>query len=179
MATQNPLEQEGTYPLPEAQLDRFLMHVRVDYPSGEDEKSILALTRNEARSEFEFEPAASAVISQQSLLDARDVLETHLDDSLEDYIIEIVLATRSANRYGGELAGWIEHGASPRATMALDRCARAYAWLNNRDYVVPEDIQLIAPDVLRHRLILSFEAEAEGITADSCIDEILARVAVP
>jgi len=180
MATQNPLEQEGTYPLPEAQLDRFLMHVRVDYPSGEDEKSILALTREEARSEFESGPAAEAVISQQSLLDARDaVLETHLDDSLEDYIIEIVLATRSANRYGGELAGWIEHGASPRATMALDRCARAYAWLNNRDFVVPEDIQLIAPDVLRHRLILSFEAEAEGKTADSCIDEILARVAVP
>jgi MoxR-like ATPase len=139
MATQNPLEQEGTYPLPEAQLDRFLMHVRVGYPSGEDE----------------------------------------LDSSLEDYIIEIVLATRSAERYGDELASWIQHGASPRATMALDRCARAYAWLNNRDYVVPEDIQLIAPDVLRHRIILSFEAEAEGKTADSCIDAVLAQVAVP
>jgi MoxR-like ATPase len=114
------------------------------------------------------------------LLDARDaVLDIHLDGSLEDYIIEIVLATRSANRYGDELAGWIQHGASPRATMALDRCARAYAWLNNRDYVVPEDIQLIAPDVLRHRIILSFEAEAEGQTADSCIEEVIARVAVP
>jgi MoxR-like ATPase len=159
MATQNPLEQEGTYPLPEAQLDRFLMHVRVGYPSGEDE---------------------AAVISQQSLLEARDaVLDIHLDSSLEDYIIEIVLATRSAERYGDELASWIQHGASPRATMAMDRCARAYAWLNNRDYVVPEDIQLIAPDVLRHRIILSFEAEAEGKTADSCIDAVLARVAVP
>ncbi|MCP4386926.1 MAG: MoxR family ATPase [Gammaproteobacteria bacterium] len=180
MATQNPLEQEGTYPLPEAQLDRFLMHVRVGYPSGEDEKSILALTREEARSGFEASPSPGAVIGQQSLLDARDaVLDIHLDDSLEDYIIEIVLATRSASRYGDELAGWIQHGASPRATMALDRCARAYAWLNNRDFVVPEDIQLIAPDVLRHRIILSFEAEAEGRTADSCIDEILARVAVP
>ena len=180
MATQNPLEQEGTYPLPEAQLDRFLMHVRVGYPSGEDEKAILALTRKEARSQASDEPTPGAAISQQSLLEARDaVLDIHLDSSLEDYIIEIVLATRSAERYGDELAGWIQHGASPRATMALDRCARAYAWLNNRDYVVPEDIQLIAPDVLRHRIILSFEAEAEGKTADSCIDAVLARVAVP
>ena len=180
MATQNPLEQEGTYPLPEAQLDRFLMHVRVDYPDGADEKAILALTRQEARSQQRGETTATPVISQQSLFEARDaVLDIHLDDSLEDYIIEIVLATRSANRYGDELGSWIQHGASPRATMAMDRCARAYAWLNNRDYVVPEDIQLIAPDVLRHRIILSFEAEAEGKTADSCIDEVLARVAVP
>ena len=156
------------------------MHVRVDYPGGEDEKSILALTRAEARSDFRGAAAPREVISQQSLLDARDaVLEIHLDDSLEDYIIEIVLATRSAARYDQELGSWIQHGASPRATMALDRCARAYAWLNNRDFVVPEDIQLIAPDVLRHRIILSFEAEAEGKTADSCIEEILARVAVP
>ena len=179
MATQNPLEQEGTYPLPEAQLDRFLMHVRVDFPSAAEEKLILALTRTEARSHADHQPAL-AVISQQSLLEARDaVLDIHLDDSLEDYIVEIVMATRSADRYGEELAGWIEHGASPRATMALDRCARAYAWLNNRDYVVPEDIQLLAPDVLRHRIILSFAAEAEGMTADSCIATILARVAVP
>ena len=180
MATQNPLEQEGTYPLPEAQLDRFLMHVRVGYPDGDDEKAILALTRAEARSQSQAESAAMPVISQLSLLEARDaVLDIHLDGSLEDYIIEIVLATRSANRYGAELAGWIQHGASPRASMALDRCSRAYAWLNNRDYVVPEDIQLIAPDVLRHRIILSFEAEAEGMTADSCIDEVISRVAVP
>jgi MoxR-like ATPase len=179
MATQNPLEQEGTYPLPEAQLDRFLMHVRVDFPSAAEEKLILALTRTEARSQSDHQPAL-AVISQQSLMEARDaVLDIHLDDSLEDYIVEIVMATRSAERYGEELAGWIEHGASPRATMALDRCARAYAWLNNRDYVVPEDIQLLAPDVLRHRIILSFAAEAEGMTADSCIATILARVAVP
>jgi MoxR-like ATPase len=179
MATQNPLEQEGTYPLPEAQLDRFLMHVRVDYPSAADEKIILELTRAEARSQASQQPGA-AVISQQSVMEARDaVLDIHLDDSLEDYIIEIVLATRDASRYGEELAGWIQHGASPRATMALDRCARAYAWLNNRDYVVPEDIHLLAPDVLRHRIILSFAAEAEGMTADSCIAAILSRVAVP
>ena len=180
MATQNPLEQEGTYPLPEAQLDRFLMHVRVGYPDGDDEKAILALTRAEARSQSRTDSDSGPVISQQVLLEARDaVLDIHLDSSLEDYIVEIVLATRSANRYGDELAGWIQHGASPRATMALDRCARAYAWLNSRDYVVPEDIQLIAPDVLRHRIILSFEAEAEGKTADSCIDEVIAQVAVP
>ena len=180
MATQNPLEQEGTYPLPEAQLDRFLMHVRVDFPDRDDEKAILALTRAEARSRSTTESVDAHVIGQQTLFEARDaVLDTHLDSSLEDYIIEIVLATRSANRYGEELGGWIQHGASPRATMALDRCARAYAWLNNRDYVVPEDIQLMAPDVLRHRIILSFEAEAEGKTADSCIDEVLDRVALP
>ncbi len=180
MATQNPLEQEGTYPLPEAQLDRFLMHVRVDYPSGDDEKQILALTRVEARSHAVEAAVPQAVVSQQSLLEARDaVLDTHLDTSLEDYIVEIVLATRSASRYGEDLAGWIQHGASPRATMALDRCARALAWLGGRDYVTPEDIQALAPDVLRHRIILSFEAEAEGRTADSCIDEILGRVAVP
>jgi len=152
MATQNPLEQEGTYPLPEAQLDRFLMHVRVGYPSAADEKTILELTRAEARSQSERQ-AASAVISQQGLLEARDaVLDIHLDDSLEDYIVEIIMATRSASRYGEELAGWIQHG---------------------------EDIQLLAPDVLRHRIILSFAAEAEGKTADSCIDEVLDRVAVP
>jgi MoxR-like ATPase len=180
MATQNPLEQEGTYPLPEAQLDRFLMHVRVDYPDAADEKTILELTRKEARSQTRQQPPATAVISQQSLLEARDaVLDIHLDDSLQDYIIEIILATRSSQRYGDDLAGWIQHGASPRATMALDRCARAYAWLNHRDYVVPEDIQVLAPDVLRHRIILSFAAEAEGKTADSCIDEVLSRVAVP
>ena len=179
MATQNPLEQEGTYPLPEAQLDRFLMHVRVEYPGAADEKTILELTRAEARSQSDL-PPAEAVISQQSLLEARDaVLDIHLDDSLEDYIVEIIMATRSAGRYGEELGSWIQHGASPRATMALDRCARAYAWLDNRDYVVPEDIQLLAPDVLRHRIILSFAAEAEGKTADSCIDEVLGRVAVP
>ena len=180
MATQNPLEQEGTYPLPEAQLDRFLMHVRVDYPDSADEKTILELTRTEARSDTRDETPATAVISQQTLLQARDaVLDIHLEESLEDYIIEIVMATRSAGRYGEDLDNWIQHGASPRATMALDRCARAHAWLDNRDYVVPEDVQLLAPDVLRHRLILSFAAEAEGKTADSCIDEILARVAVP
>ena len=180
MATQNPLEQEGTYPLPEAQLDRFLMHVTIGYPDADDEAAILRLTREEARSGVkEFQPASNPM-SQESLLQSRQaVLDIHLAESLEAYLIEIVLATRDAARYGDDLAGWIEYGGSPRATMALDRCARAYAWLNDRDFVTPGDIQLIAPDVLRHRIILSFEAEAEGVTTDHCIAELIARIAVP
>ena len=180
MATQNPLEQEGTYPLPEAQLDRFLMHVRVDYPSAEEEKLILQLTRDEARSSTRQDQPKVARLSQQTLLQARElVLDTYLSDSLEDYLIEIVLATRDAGKYGDDLSGWIQYGASPRASMALDRCARAYAWLDGRDFVTPEDIQIIAPDVLRHRIILSYEAEADGITPDRCIEELIARVAIP
>ena len=180
MATQNPIEQEGTYPLPEAQLDRFLMHVRVDYPNVEEEKAILNLTRAEARSGRHSAASATTGLSQQILIEAREsVLDTFLADNLEAYLIELVLATRDASRYGDDLAGWIQYGASPRASMALDRCARAYAWLDGRDFVTPEDIQIIAPDVLRHRIILSYEAEADGITPDRCIEELIARVAVP
>lgn len=180
MATQNPLEQEGTYPLPEAQLDRFLMHVRVDYPNAEEEKLILQLTRDEARSSALQEQGEITQLSQKTLLQARElVLDTYLSDSLEAYLIEIVLATRDAGKYGDDLSGWIQYGASPRASMALDRCARAYAWLDGRDFVTPEDIQVIAPDVLRHRIILSYEAEADGITPDRCIEELIARVAIP
>ncbi|MCP4433072.1 MAG: MoxR family ATPase [Gammaproteobacteria bacterium] len=180
MATQNPLEQEGTYPLPEAQLDRFLMHVRVDYPNADEEKQILHLTRAEARNDNAAGKSEIPRLSQQTLLSARNaVLDTYLADNLEDYIIELVLATRQPDRYGDDLLGWIQYGASPRASMALDRCARAYAWLEDRDFVTPEDIQVIAADVLRHRIILSYEAEADGITPDRCIEELLARVAVP
>jgi MoxR-like ATPase len=180
MATQNPIEQEGTYPLPEAQLDRFLMHVTVDYPDAEDERAILQLTREEARMGLREPRAAENPVSQESLLQARKaVLDTYLAENLEAYLIEIVLATRETERYGDELAGWIQYGASPRATMALDRCARAYAWINDRDFVTPEDIQIIAPDVLRHRIILSFEAEADGLTTDACVQELINRIAVP
>ena len=180
MATQNPLEQEGTYPLPEAQLDRFLMHVTVDYPNAEDERAILHLTREEARSNPLDSTGMASPVSQKSLLEARKaVLDTHLADNLESYLVEIVLATREAARYGEDISGWIQYGGSPRASMALDRCARAYAWLNDRDFVTPEDIQTIAPDVLRHRIILSFEAEAEGVTADHCVEELIKRIAVP
>ena len=180
MATQNPIEQEGTYPLPEAQLDRFLMHVNVNFPSAADEKTILNLTREEARSDYQSDPSRESKISQASIMEARDaVLDTYLAENVEDYLIEVVLATRDAGRYGDDMAKWIEYGASPRATMALDRTARARAWLNNRDFVTPEDVQALAKDVLRHRIIMSFEAEADGITADQCIDTILSRVAIP
>ena len=180
MATQNPLEQEGTYPLPEAQLDRFLMHVRVDYPDAEAEKQILQLTRDEAGDGDQTHSTSHCQLSRQTLLQARRaVLSIHLADHLENYLIELVLATRDSARYGDDLAGWIQYGVSPRASMALDRCARAYAWLDGRDFVTPEDIQIIAPDVLRHRIILSYEAEADGITPDRCIEVLLNRVAIP
>jgi MoxR-like ATPase len=174
MATQNPIEQEGTYPLPEAQMDRFLMHVSVDYPSPDSEKTILALSRQEAQGEqaLNFTP-----ITQEDLFTARkDVLAVHMDEAVEEYLVQIILATRDIEAYGGDLAKWLDYGASPRATIALDRCSRAIAWLDNRDYVTPDDIRAIAHDVLRHRLILSFEAEAAGISANQVIDNLLAAV---
>lgn len=180
MATQNPLEQEGTYPLPEAQLDRFLMHVFVDYPDAETERAILRLTRNEARQGLSEPSKPTDTISQETLFAARnETLDIYMSDELENYLLQIVLATRDPGRYDEKLADWLEYGASPRASMALDRCARAHAWLAGRDFVGPEDIQAIAHDVLRHRIILSFEAEAEGITKDQFIDELIARIAVP
>jgi MoxR-like ATPase len=179
MATQNPIEQEGTYPLPEAQLDRFLLHVKIDYPHAEHEKSILHLARAEAKGEIEklehFQP-----ISQKTVFDARnEVLNIHMADALEEYLLQIILATRNPEAYGEDLAGWLQYGASPRASIALDRCARAKAWLQQRDFVGPEDIQEMAFDILRHRLILSYDAEAEGITTDHFIKELISRVAVP
>jgi len=177
MATQNPIEQEGTYPLPEAQLDRFLMHVRIDYPDAEAERKILQLARGEAH-----QNAIESInkISAQTLLDARDeILDIHMAENIENYLLEIVLATRNPEKYGKDLQQWLEFGASPRATITLDRCARAHAWLAGRDFVGPEDIQSMAFDVLRHRLILSYEAEAEGITTDRFINELVNRIAVP
>lgn len=180
MATQNPLEQEGTYPLPEAQLDRFLMHVIITYPSGSEEKAILHLARNEARTAQSANGEAEHIIREQDVFDARRaVLDMYLSDDLEQYLLEIVLATRNPGTYGDDLAEWIEYGASPRATIALDRCARSHAWIDGRDYVGPEDIQAIASDVLRHRIILNYEAAADGITADQFVTELISRVAVP
>jgi MoxR-like ATPase len=180
MATQNPIEQEGTYPLPEAQLDRFLLHVKVDYPNPKHEKDILHLSRKEARSEFTAKAERFETVSQQTLFAARnEVLDVYMAEALEDYLLQIILATRTPEAYGRDLAAWLQYGASPRASIALDRCARAKAWLAERDFVGPEDIQDIASDVLRHRLILSYEAEAEGITADHVIRELIARIAVP
>lgn len=180
MATQNPIEQEGTYPLPEAQLDRFLLHVKVDYPNAEHEKSILHLVRAEARQSKLSKTASFTAISQATLFAARnEVLDLYMADNLESYLLQIILATRNPRAYGEDLAGWLQYGASPRASIALDRCARAKAWLAQRDFVAPEDIQEMAFDVLRHRLILSYEAEAEGITTDYLIKELIARIAVP
>lgn len=180
MATQNPIEQEGTYPLPEAQLDRFLLHIKVDYPDPQHEKSILHLARAEAKDHVQQTTESFQPVSQQCILNARnEVLDTYMIEGLEDYLLQIVLATRNPATYGEDLAGWLQYGASPRASIALDRCARAKAWLQQRDFVSPEDIQDMAFDVLRHRLILSYEAEAEGITSDHVIKELISRIAVP
>ncbi|MCP4411730.1 MAG: AAA domain-containing protein [Gammaproteobacteria bacterium] len=179
MATQNPIEQEGTYPLPEAQLDRFLMHVRVTYPDVSSEKEILKLTRQEAH-QIDEQSDTVDELTQQSLFVARDeVLDIHMTEELERYLIELVMASREPERYHTELARWIEYGASPRATMALDRCARANAWLDERDFVTPDDIQTVAHATLRHRILLSYEAEADGIDTDIVIDRIISLVAVP
>ncbi len=180
MATQNPIEQEGTYPLPEAQLDRFLLYVRIDYPALEAEHQILRAVREEARREYE--PATTRIdrIAQSSVFAARrEILELHLMPALETYIVQLVGATRDPERYGQDLARSVRYGASPRASIALDSCSRAHAWVHGRDYVSPEDVQAIAHDVLRHRILLSFEAEAEGVSTDQLITELLRRVPVP
>ena len=180
MATQNPIEQEGTYPLPEAQLDRFLLQVKVDYPNATHEKSILRLVREEAKQGGQTIKKTFKPIEQATVFAARNaVLNLHLSDALEDYLLQIILATRNPKAYGEDLASWLQYGASPRASIALDRCSRAKAWLAQRDYVAPEDIQEMAFDVLRHRLILSYEAEAEGMTTDDVIKILVERIAVP
>jgi MoxR-like ATPase len=180
MATQNPIEQEGTYPLPEAQLDRFLLHVFIDYPEAKYESQIVKLARLEARGQLEKVRPSVQPLSQTDLFSARQqVLDTYMADNVEEYILHLVLATRDPSRYSEQLARWVEYGASPRASIALDRCSRAHAWLAGRDYVGPEDVQAMAFDVMRHRLILNYEAEAEGITADRFISELINQVAVP
>lgn len=174
MATQNPIEQEGTYPLPEAQMDRFLMHVLVDYPAPETEREILSLSRMEARNE---ESESITAITQDTIFKARQQIgQIHMSPAVEEYLVQIVLATRNSESYGGDLASWLDYGASPRATIALDSCSRALAWMEGRDFVTPDDIRSITHDVLRHRLILSFEAEAGGITANQVIDSLLSTV---
>ncbi len=193
MATQNPIEQEGTYPLPEAQLDRFLLHVLIDYPSLENELEIMRLVRKEALAEItkpsvikaknsddSSEKSASANISAQAIFAARnEVLNTYMSPEIERYLVEIITATRTPERYSDELARLLTWGASPRASLALDRCARARAWLHERDFVTPEDLQDLTGDVLRHRIIESYEAESDGITPDDVIKKILALVPVP
>jgi MoxR-like ATPase len=178
MATQNPIEQEGTYPLPEAQLDRFLMHVRIGYPDPAAEQQILQLVRRETAHPEQNDSIKP--IRQQDLFAARkQSLELHMAPNLEQYLLQLVLATRTPAAYGDDLAQWIQYGASPRGTIALDRCARVHAWLAGRDYVTPDDIQTIAYDTLRHRILLNYEAQAEGITTDYIIEQLIARIAVP
>ncbi len=181
MATQNPIEQEGTYPLPEAQLYRFLMHVRIGYPQADAEMRILDLARAKARVESQGGEAAAPVrIAAESIFAARRaVLELHLSQDVERYLVEIVLATRDASGYDAALGRRIAFGASPRGTIALERCARAHAWLAGRDYVAPQDIHAVALDVLRHRVLLSFEAEADGASSDDVVNALLDRIPVP
>lgn len=176
MATQNPLEQEGTYPLPEAQLDRFLMHVEIDYPGAETELEILRLTRGEAIKTIK--PIVRK-LTQGDIAKARtEIMEMHLAPALESYIVQLIMATRRPENYDTELAQWIEFGASPRATIALERCARSHAWLNGRDFVGPDDVQAVLHNVLRHRIILSYQAQAEGVNANSVLDKIVQLVPV-
>lgn len=180
MATQNPIEQEGTFPLPEAQLDRFLMHVRIGYPDASAESEILRLARERALQQFEHLPEETAQISVQSIEQARqEVLNLHMAPQLERYLIELVLASRDASTYDPALARRIAWGASPRGSIALERCARARAWLTGRDYVTPDDVRAIAPDVLRHRILPSYEATAEGWDGERLVHELLQRVPLP
>ena len=177
MATQNPIEQEGTFPLPEAQLDRFLLHVRVDYPDADAERAILRLVRGEDRGETSEAPPVE--LSKEALFGARtEVLDLHMADAIETYIVELVMATRQPAHWGDDLVRWIEFGASPRASIALDRCARAHAWLAGQEFVTPDDVQAVFHDALRHRVLVTFEAEAAGVDADRVLDELLARVPV-
>ena len=176
MATQNPIEQEGTYPLPEAQLDRFLMHVKVDYPNAEAERDILKLARREAGGNDQ--PKRPSV-SADTIFQARNaVLDIHMAESVEEYIVQLIIASRQPEAYSEELATWIEYGASPRATIGLDRCARAHAWLAGRDFVSPDDVAAMAHDVLRHRLVVSYEGEIAGVTSDGVIDRLLELVPI-
>jgi len=193
MATQNPIEQEGTYPLPEAQLDRFLLHVFIDYPSVENELKIMRLVHKEAMNGNHTEKEKNTVVSNDSdgnydvhkilakdIFKARnEVLEIYMAEEIERYLVEIIAATRTPERYSDELARLITWGASPRGSLALDRCSRARAWLRERDFVTPEDIQELAADVLRHRIIESYEAESDGLTPDDVINKILEKIPVP
>ena len=174
LATQNPIEQEGTYPLPEAQMDRFLMHLSLDYPAADAERRILEIARQEVLNQVS---TPFLKIDQESLMRARDeVMQVHMAEPVQNYLIQIILATRTATKYSSELGDWIDYGASPRATIALDRCSRAIAWLDDRDYVTPDDVRSVAQDVLRHRLILSFEAEAGGISVNRVMEELIGVV---
>lgn len=177
MATQNPIEHEGTYNLPEAQLDRFLMYIKINQPNAAVEHKILKLVRGEdlKTAETPFEPLKIADV----LAARQEVLSVHLSEAVEEYLVQLIIATRQPEKYAVDLAGQVLFGASPRATIALDKCAKINAWLAGRDFVTPEDIHAVVYDVLRHRIILSFEAQAENLTTDEVIAEILRTVPLP
>jgi len=177
LATQNPIEQEGTYPLPEAQMDRFLMKVLIDYPDSNSEVKIMRLVREETKNgsagKME-EPMAQDIIFQAR----KEIQNVKVSEAAEKYIVDLIFASRYPEKYSEQLAAWIDFGASPRGSIALDKCSRVLAWMNDRDYVEPDDIRAVIHDVLRHRIILSYEANAEGIRPDEVIDEMLKLVAV-
>lgn len=171
MATQNPIEQEGTYPLPEAQLDRFMLQVNITYPDSESERKILDIVENELKNTEISKPEK---ISQTDLFTARQqILEIYMDEAVKDYLVELSIATRTPEKYNQQLNELISYGVSPRGTLALSACARAHAWLNGKDFVSPEDIKAVIYDVFRHRLLISYQAEAAGMTPDKVIDELL------
>lgn len=180
MATQNPIEHEGTYNLPEAQLDRFLMYIKIDQPNTADERKILELVRGEGTLST---PNLRTGFDKIEIADVeaatREALNTHISRELEEYLVQLIVATRKPEKYDGELAGMVMFGASPRATIALDRAAKINAWLAGRDFVTPEDIHAVIYDILRHRIILSFEAQAEGVTSDDIIGRLLNLVPLP
>lgn len=177
MATQNPIEQEGTYPLPEAQMDRFLVHTIISYPDDDSELEIMRLNKREASKEKSAK--ILEIIPQQTIFDARkEINQVKTSEDIEKYMVSLISATRYPEKFDEELAKLIDFGSSPRGTIGLDRCSRVHAWMQNRDYVTPEDIHQVIKDVLRHRLALSYKARAEGITADQVIDKIIELVAV-
>lgn len=186
LATQNPIEQEGTYNLPEAQLDRFLMYIKIDQPSAETERKILKLVRREQlgtkeqdENWQEFSKTVGKISIEDILKARKEVLSMHMSEQLEEYLVQLIIATREPQKYDSSLKDNILFGASPRATIALDKCAKINAWLDGRDFVTPDDVHSVIYDVLRHRIILSFEAQAEGITADDIITSILKSVPLP
>ena len=181
LATQNPIEQEGTYPLPEAQMDRFLMKILMDYPKPADEAQVLRLLRGEESAKVNHSTTASEVVlAQQVLFDARrELSKVHVSASIDSYIIDLVNASRHPSDYDAELAQWIRIGTSPRGAISLDRAARANAWLEGREYVTPDDLRQIFHPVLRHRLQLSYDAVADGVSADKVLDRLLDKVAIP
>ena len=190
MATQNPIEQEGTYPLPEAQMDRFLMKVLITYPPVEDEVEVIRLVRGEEVAALEARPGAPgaaaapsrtpAAIPKEAVFAARaEIGRVHVSDAMERYMADLVQATRTPAGLDADLARWIEIGASPRASLALDKCGRAHAWMAGRDYVDPQDVRAVAPDVFRHRIALSYEAQGDGMDQDGVIDRMVQVVALP